>query len=89
MATAAKIYVVEDADEHARSDTQPGTFPGTLRGLLDALDAARFRSAAGTPKAVVIVEGKRRQPIRRFDGGHEVWSASTTEIRGKGGGSNR
>jgi hypothetical protein len=56
-------------------------FPGTLRGLLDALDAARYRSAAGTPKALIIVEGKQRQIIRRYEHGAEVWSASQAEIR--------
>jgi hypothetical protein len=67
------------------SDIPPGVFPGTLRGLLDALDAAQYRSAAGTPKAVVIAEGKRRQVIRKFERGQEVWSASRAEIlRGHG-----
>ena len=83
MVTAAKTYVVEDADKDSESKSTPGTFPGTLQGLIDALDAARFRSAAGTPKVLAIVEGKRRQVTRRFEGGHETWSASTTEIRGE------
>jgi hypothetical protein len=80
MATAGKTYIVEDADADARSKIPPGVFPGTLQGLLDALDAGRYRSAAGTPKAVVIVRGGQRQPIRRFEGGQEVWSASRAEI---------
>jgi hypothetical protein len=29
---------------------------------------------------VVIVAGKQRQIIRRFEGGDEVWSASRAEI---------
>ncbi|TVZ07337.1 hypothetical protein EAS64_08640 [Trebonia kvetii] len=81
MANAAKTYVVEDADESAKSGIPPGVFPGTLAGLLDALDAARYRSAAGTPKVLVIAEGKNRQVIRRFENGHETWSASRAEIR--------
>jgi len=85
MATAAKTYVVEDADKRGRSRTPTATFPGTLQGLLHALDAARYRSAAGTPKTVVIVQGRQRQPIRRFEGGREVWSASRAEIRHDGG----
>jgi hypothetical protein len=85
MATAAKTYGVEDADKDSEPKSTPGTFPGTLRGLLDALDAARYRSAAGTPKVLVIVEGSRRQVIRRFEGGREAWSASTAEIRGARG----
>jgi hypothetical protein len=85
MVTAEKVYVVEDADPEAGSGIPAGTFPGTLAGLLDALDAARYRSAAGTPKALVIAEGKNRQVIRRFEHGHETWSASRVEIRGEQG----
>ena len=85
MASAAKIYVVEDADESAKSGIPPGEFPGTLAGLIDALDAARYRSAAaGAPIALVIAEGEKRQVIRRFESGHETWSASTAEIRSSG-----
>jgi hypothetical protein len=90
MVMAGKVYVVEDADPEASSGIPAGTFPGTLAGLIDALDAARYRSAAGTPKALVIAEGaegKDRQVIRRFENGHETWSASRVEIRtGQGDG---
>ena len=82
---AEKTYVVQDADKRGESGTQPGTFPGTLQGLVDALTAARYRSAAGTPKTVTIVEGKRKQVIRRFEEGREVWSASRAEIYGERG----
>lgn len=78
---AGKTYQVEDADESGRPGSKVGVFPGTLHGLLEALDAARYRSAAGTPTALAIAEGKRRQVIRRFEGGKETWSASTAEIR--------
>ena len=81
MAMAGKVYVVEDADPGASSGIPAGTFPGTLAGLLDALDAARYRSAAGTPKVLAIAEGKNRQVIRRFENGNETWSASRIEIR--------
>jgi hypothetical protein len=81
MASAAKTYVVEDADESAGSGIPPGVFPGTLQGLLDALDAARYRSAAGTPKVLIIAEEAERQVIRRFEGGYETWSASTADVR--------
>jgi hypothetical protein len=81
MAMARKVYVVEDADPEASSGIPAGTFPGTLAGLIDALDAARYRSAAGTPKALVIAEGKERQVIRRFENGNDTWSASRIEIR--------
>ena len=81
MAASAKTYVVEDADKSSDPKTASTAFPGTLAGLLEALGAARYRSAAGTPKVVVIVEGKQRTIIRRFEGGSEVWSASRAEIR--------
>lgn len=81
MATATRTYVVEDAETSSDPTAVHTPFPGTLAGLLDALDAARYRSAAGTPKVVLIVEGKQRQIIRRFEGGNEVWSASRAEIR--------
>jgi len=81
MVTAARTYVVEDAENSSDPEAVHTPFPGTLAGLLDALDAARYRSAAGTPKNVVIVKGKQRQVIRRFEGGNEVWSASRAEIR--------
>jgi hypothetical protein len=81
MATVAKSYVVQDADQSAEPESRVGTFPGTLQGLLEALDSARYRSAAGTPKVLAIVEGRHRQVIRRFDGGRETWTASRTEIR--------
>jgi hypothetical protein len=81
MARAAKTYVVEDAEDSSNPKAVRTPFPGTLAGLLDALDAARYRSASGTPKILVIVEGKRRQVIRRFEGGNEVWSASRADIR--------
>jgi hypothetical protein len=64
MASAAKTYLVEDADENAKSGNPSGVFPGTLAGLLDALDAAGYRRAAGTPKVLVIAEGEERQVIR-------------------------
>lgn len=46
MVMAAKTYVVEDAEPDVSSCTPAATFPGTLAGLLYALDAARYRSAA-------------------------------------------
>jgi hypothetical protein len=66
-----KTYVVEDAEKNPKGVRTP--FPGTLAALLAALDAARYRSTVWTPK---VVEGKRRQVIRRFEGGKEAWYAS-------------
>ena len=81
MATDLKVYSVEDADPESSSGIPAGTFPGTLAG---PLDAARYRSAAaGAPIALVIAEGKDRQVIRRFEHGHETWSASQADIRTK------
>jgi hypothetical protein len=72
---------IHDGDRRARAQAvDPAVFPGTLQGLLDALDAARYRSAAGSAKAVIIVEGGQRQVIRRFENGTEAWSASRAEI---------
>ena len=81
MATAAKTYVIEDAEKSSDPKTAGTPFPGTLAGLLDALGAARYRSAVGTLKVVVIVEGQQRTIIRRFEGGNEVWSASRAVVR--------
>src|SRR5262245_30930996 len=81
MATAAKTYIVEDAAKSPDPKAVRTPFPGTLAGLLDALDAARYRSAAGTAKVVVMVEGEQQTIIRRFEGGAEAWSASRAEIR--------
>jgi hypothetical protein len=81
MATVEKTYLVQDADKKSHAKGTDTVFPGTLNGLLDALEAARYRSAAGSPKALIIVQGKQRQTIRRFEGGREVWSASSAEIR--------
>ena len=73
MITAAKNYVVEDAEPGVSSGIPAATFPGTLTGLLDALGAARYRSAAaGAAMALIVIEGSQRQPIRRFEGGQRV-----------------
>ena len=69
MITAAKNYVVEDAEPGVSSGIPAATFPATLTGLLDALGAARYRSAAaGAAMALIVIEGSQRQPIRRFAG---------------------
>jgi hypothetical protein len=72
MAQAVKTYIVRDADVGGGGNLMARTFPGTLKGLTEALDDARFRSAAGAPKVVVVVEGRRRRIIRQFDHGREV-----------------
>jgi hypothetical protein len=71
MAEAVKTYIVRDADVGG-GNSMARTFPGTLRGLTEALDDARFRSASGAPKVVVVMEGKQRRIIRRFEHGREV-----------------
>lgn len=85
MVTAAKTYIVEDAEQSPDPRAVHTPFPGTLAGLVDALDAARYRSAAGTPKVVVIVDGNQRTIIRWFEDGNEVWSASRAQIRNQRG----
>jgi hypothetical protein len=72
--------VVEDVDKSSYPKGVSTSFPGALSDLLDALDAARYRSAVWTPKVVVIIEGKRRQVIRRYEHGQVAWSASRAEI---------
>jgi hypothetical protein len=52
VAKTAKTYLVEDAEKDAEPKGTPAAFPGTLQRLLDALDAARYRSAAGSSKTV-------------------------------------
>jgi len=71
MAEAVKTYIVRDADVGG-GNSMARTFPGTLKGLTEALDDARFRSASGAPKVVVVMEGKQRRIIRRFEHGREV-----------------
>jgi hypothetical protein len=41
MATSGKTYIVEDADNSSDPKGVRTPFPGSLAGLLDALDAAR------------------------------------------------
>lgn len=60
MAEAAKVYIMRDANSGTRRNHMAGTFPGTLRGLTEALDDARYRSAAGPPKVVIVGTGKQR-----------------------------
>jgi hypothetical protein len=71
MAVAVKTYIVRDA-EVGGGNSMARTFPGTLKGLTEALDDARFRSASGAPKVVVVMEEGRRRIIRRFEHGREV-----------------
>jgi hypothetical protein len=47
MITAAKNYVVEDAEPGVSSGIPAATFPATLTGLLDALGAARYPQRGG------------------------------------------
>lgn len=72
MANTAKTYLVEDADEGAKSGIPPGVFPGTLAGSPAALDTARYRSAAaGTGMLLALVGGEQGKVIRKFEGGTE------------------
>lgn len=57
MATVGKTYVV-GAHKSAGSGSPRGVSSGTLQGLIEALDAARYRNAAGTPKVLVIAKRK-------------------------------
>jgi hypothetical protein len=66
-ATAAKTYVVEDAEKGSNPRAARHALPWYAVGLAGR---ARRRAAlaAGTSKVVVIVAGKQRQIIGRFEG---------------------
>jgi len=74
MARAA--YVVRDDGPDGPSGNVDKLFPYTLRGLVDALEEARFRSFAGPPQAVVVKGEDGTRVIRRFSRGREALSGN-------------
>lgn len=66
-----RSYVVRDepADSGRHPDKQ---FPYTLRGLIGAMDEARFRSFGDVPQVVAVREDSDPRVIRRFEHGREV-----------------
>jgi len=69
---ARGAYVVRDDDPDAPSGNVDKLYPYTLKGLLEALEEARFRSAAGPPQVVVAKGEDGMRVIRRFSHGREV-----------------
>jgi hypothetical protein len=47
-------------------------YPYTLKGLIEALEEARFRSAGGPPQVVVVKGEDGMRVIRRFERGREI-----------------
>jgi hypothetical protein len=68
MADQDRCYIVrDDGTEHVHK-----TFPCNLRGLIEALEEARFRSYAGPSQLVIRDDEDGRRIIRRFDHGYEA-----------------
>ncbi|HEX4832527.1 MAG TPA: hypothetical protein VH478_15695 [Trebonia sp.] len=72
MTATGKAYVVRDAVTGGGPGEVTRMYPYTLQGLMTALDDARYRSYAGTPVVVAVMEGGKSRTIRRFEDGHEV-----------------
>jgi hypothetical protein len=72
MARAGGAYVVRDDDTGAISGNVDKLYPYTLKGLIDALEEARFRSFAGPPQVVMVKAESGMKVIRRYEHGHEV-----------------
>ena len=72
MARAA--YVVRDDGPGGPSGNVDKLFPYTLKGLVDALEEARFRSFAGPPQVVAVTGEDGMRVIRRYCRGKEALS---------------
>ena len=69
---ARGAYVVRDEDPGAPSGNVDKLYPYTLKGLIEALEEARFRSAAGPPQVVVVKGEDGMRVIRRYEHGREI-----------------
>ena len=74
MARAA--YVVRDDSPGGPSGNVDKLYPYTLKGLVEALEEARFRSFAGPPQVVVVKGDEGKRVIRRFERGRESGEAA-------------
>jgi hypothetical protein len=70
MARAA--YVVRDDSPGGPSGNVDKLYPYTLKGLLEALEEARFRSYAGPPQVVMTMSEGGMKLIRRYELGREI-----------------
>jgi hypothetical protein len=74
MARAA--YVVRDDSPGGPSGNVDKLYPYTLKGLVEALEEARFRSFSGPPQVVVAKGDDGMRVIRRFERGKEDGEAA-------------
>jgi hypothetical protein len=72
MARAGGAYLVRDESAGPGPGNIDKLYPYTLKGLLDALEEARFRSFAGPPQVVEVRTETGMKVIRRYDRGHEI-----------------
>jgi hypothetical protein len=68
---ARGAYVVRDDDPGGPSGNVDKLYPYTLKGLVEALEEARFRSFAGPPQVVVVKGDEGMRVIRRYSHGKE------------------
>ena len=71
---ARGAYVVRDDDPGAPSENVDKLYPYTLKGLVEALEEARFRSSGGPPQVVVAKAEDGMRVIRRYERGREALS---------------
>jgi hypothetical protein len=68
---ARGTYVVRDDSPGGPSGNVDKLYPYTLKGLVAALEEARFRSYAGPPQVVVVKSEDGMRVIRRYSHGKE------------------
>jgi hypothetical protein len=68
---ARGAYVVRDDSPGGPSGNVDKLYPYTLKGLVEALEEARFRSVAGPPQVVVVKGEDGMRVIRRYEHGKE------------------
>ena len=72
MARAGSAYIVRDDSADTTSGNVDKLYPYTLKGLIDALEEARFRSYAGPPQVVLVRGESGLKQIRRYENGRET-----------------
>ncbi len=73
---ARGAYVVRDEIPGGPSGNVEKLYPYTLKGLVEALEEARFRSFAGPPQVVLATGEDGMRVIRRFERGREDGGAT-------------
>jgi hypothetical protein len=69
---ARAAYVVRDDSPGGPLGNVDKLYPYTLKGLVEALEEARFRSYAGPPQVVVAKSEDGMKLIRRYEHGREI-----------------